>query len=148
MGRRTDYPQDNPKFLTSHPRYILKKLKIRNKALRLVFGNRSSNPINVMLAEHCEPSFNKKIWFFSKKYVIRTFLDFYYPLPNILQALSKCVRITESSMKNQFVFLKAFESVKEFIHRIRRSDIHRQYEFPDKELLFSPKINIKISRLV
>lgn len=46
---------------------------LRNSAIRLALGYRMSTPINLMLAESCEPLFKPRFYFLTKRYLMKTF---------------------------------------------------------------------------
>ena len=61
--------------------------KVRNRALRLALGYRNSTPINVMMAECCEPPLKKRFSFLARKSLLKSFASLSHPLPDALSLL-------------------------------------------------------------
>ena len=90
--------------------------KIRNRALRLAIGYRTSTPINVMLSESCEPPLKFRFSFLAKKYLTRSFSNLNHPLTvnlNILWVISK-EKNNPYKIFDIFTLLTAFDKTKEF----------------------------------
>lgn len=67
------------------PQYLWKKIQnIQNQAVRLCMGYMNSTPINVMLAEACEPRFVDGVNYLGVNYVLGVLFRVDHPLVFIL----------------------------------------------------------------
>lgn len=125
---------------------LFNKLEIlRNSAIRLALGYRMSTPINVMLAETCEPLFKPRFFFLTKKYLLKVSSNRSHPLTDNLKKL-KLLTSQKNSYKaqNTFILLSTFLSILPHIQQIRKAYLHPYYEFPYSNHLFTPKIEINL----
>lgn len=112
--------------------------KIRNQALRLAVGYRQSTPINVMLAECCEPPLRTRFNFLAKKYLYRVFSNSTHPLRTKLPELSRLT--IDSNVKFNYPLLIAFEKSKNYSELIRSKDLDPYFEFLFEDHSFTPQI--------
>lgn len=123
--------------------------KIRNEALRICVGYRKSTPINVMLAETCEPPLRKRFCFLAKKYIIKTFSNINHPLINTLNNLENIIQGKNPYfIRDTFILIIAFEKVKNFKLQIRSSSRQPFYEFPYEDHMFIPEVDIQTGKII
>lgn len=70
---RSLYEYGSHTYTFQRHKYFDKLKKIRNHAFKLALGYRRSTPINVMLAETCEPLLWKRFFYLAKIYLIKTY---------------------------------------------------------------------------
>lgn len=130
-------------------KFFHKMEKIRNQALRLALGYRRSTLINVMLGEACEPPLRKRFCYLAKRYLIKTFANIDHLIPDSLRNLWEITHQRNTcQIRNTFTLIIAFQKVKEFKPLIRRVFFHPYYEFPYNDHLFTPQVDLKISKTI
>lgn len=115
--------------------------KIRNQAIRLALGYRMSTPINVMLAEACDPPLKFRFDFLAKKYIIKILSNSNHPLISKIQNLLEITSQRNTfGILNTFTLLIAYRRAKEFSHLINKSFRYSYYDFPYSDHIFEPQI--------
>lgn len=115
--------------------------KLRNQAIRLALGYRMSTPINVMLAESCEPPLKFRFDFLAKKYIIKTLSNLSHPLINKIDNLLEITtQRNRYGILNTFTLLIAYRTARDFSQHINKSYRHSYYEFPYNDHIFNHQI--------